>query len=107
MGNGVVHVHEVEPVGLGHLVQRYRQRERVGGVLEEGVLVHLHLVEEDPLPEPRQAEGLVIRHEVDLVAPLRELEPQLGGHGPGASIGRIAGDADLHGRASGVARDAR
>src|SRR5690606_24298661 len=55
-----------------------------------------------PLAEPGQAKRLVVRHEVDLVAPLREDEPQLRGDGARAPVGRIARDADLHRASSGA-----
>src|SRR5690606_41389578 len=71
-------------------------------MLEERISRHLHLVEVHPLAEPGQAKRLVVRHEVDLVAPLREDEPQLRGDGARAPVGRIARDADLHRASSGA-----
>ena len=60
MGDGVVHVHEVQPFLEGRVVHGHRQRQGVRGVLEEGVVLHLHFVEVHPLPEVPQPEGLVI-----------------------------------------------
>ena len=96
MGNGVVHVHEVQLVFAGRIVEGHRQSQGVGWMLEEGVTGHLHLVEIDALPVSREAERLVVGDEVHLVPPIREEEAQLRGDGPGASVCRIAGDADLH-----------
>ena len=98
-GNGVVHVQDVELLPQRHLVLLRRQRQRVGVVIEQRIPPHsgLDLVEVDPLGVAPQPEGGVVGDEVHLVAPPRQLEPQLGGHGAGAAVGGIAGDAELHG----------
>jgi hypothetical protein len=65
--DGVVHVQQVQLVAERHLVHHRRQRQRVVVVLEERVAGRLHLVEEDPLHEVREPEGLRVGDEVDLV----------------------------------------
>ena len=65
-------------------------------MLEEGILIHLHLVEEDPLTEMLEAEGLGIGDEVDLVAPGGQIQPKFRRHGPGPTIGGITGYPDFH-----------
>ena len=49
-------------------------------MLEERVVLHLDFMKEDPLAETVQAKRLRVRDEMDLVTPLRQLHPQLGGH---------------------------
>ena len=92
----VVDVHEVESPVARHLVDRYREREGVGGVLEERVVRHLHLVEEHPLAKAGEAEGGRIGEEVDLVAARGEPEPEFGGHRSRPAVRRIARNPDLH-----------
>ena len=74
MRDGVVYVHQVQLVLARGIVQSDRERERVRGMLEERVVLHLHLVEEHPLTEVVQAERLGVRDEVYLVPALSERE---------------------------------
>ena len=47
--DSVVNVDQIQVVGAGGVVQRYRESQGVRGMLEEGILLHLHFVEEHPL----------------------------------------------------------
>ena len=94
--NRVMNVDQVQIVGLRGVVQRDRQSQRVRGMLEEGIPLHLHFVEKDPFVEMTQAEGLGVRYEVDLVAPIGELDPQRRGHGSRPTVRRITRHADFH-----------
>ena len=76
-----MHVDKVQIMSLGGVVERHRESQRVGGMLEEGILLHLHFVEKHALMKTSQAEGLGVRYEMDLVTPLGKLDPQRGGHG--------------------------
>src|SRR5881409_1785043 len=97
MRDGVMHVHQLELLAQRDLVLLDGQRERVGRVLEQRIVGGHDLVEGDALGEPApQPERAGVRDEMDLVAAPRELEPQLGGDGSGAAVGRIAGDANSH-----------
>ena len=94
--DGVVHVQQVELVRQHHLVHPHGEREVVRRILEQRIAADVHLVEVDPRQERREPERLLVRDEVDLVAALRERDPQLGRDGARAAIGRVAGDPDLH-----------
>ena len=97
VGNGVVDVHHVQLLAEGGVVDRRRKGQGVGRMLEEGIAVDLHLVQVDALVEARKAKGLGVGHEVDLVAALGQADPQGRRDGPGAAVGGVAGDPDLHG----------
>ena len=56
------------------------QGQGIRGMFKERVSVHLDFVEEDPLIEVLQAEGLGVGDEVDLVAPCGQIDPQLRCH---------------------------
>src|SRR5665213_121351 len=71
-------------------------REIVGRILEERIADDIHLVIENPGGEVAQAEGLLVRDEVDLVAARRERYAELRRDGAGSAVRGIAGDADLH-----------
>jgi hypothetical protein len=98
----VMAVQHIQAMRAHHLVHAHREREIVGRVLEQRVPADVDLVEEDARQEVRQPEGLLVRDEVDLVAARRERDPELGGDGAGAAVGRVAGDTDLHARSSEV-----
>ena len=70
MGNGVVHVQEVEVVGLDHLHHLARQHQFVRRVLKQRVLRHFHLVVVHPGVEGAQTHRLVVRDEMNFM-PLR------------------------------------
>jgi hypothetical protein len=89
-------MHDVEAEFVCDIVDRYRQRERIWGVFEEGVVIHLHFVEIEPLPKASEPEGLRIRDEVYLVTSICEGETKLRGHCARASVRRVTGDSDLH-----------
>ncbi len=97
VGNGVVDVKQVELVILGYLRHARGQGEIVGRVLEEGVIGNRHLVIENALFAAGEAEGARIGDEVDLVTAGRELNAEFCRDHSAAAIGRITGDADLHG----------
>jgi len=92
-----VYVHQLELLAQRDLVLLDGQRERIGRVLEQRVVGGHDLVEGHALGEPApQPERAGVRDEVDLVAAPRELEPQLGGDGSGATVGGVAGDPYAH-----------
>jgi hypothetical protein len=97
MGNRVVHVHEIQPEFFGHLMNRNREGERIGGMLEEGILIHLHFVEIKTFAKTQQAERLSVGDEVDLVTAVGERESQLGSDRAGAAVRRVTGNPNFHG----------
>src|SRR5664279_1254456 len=96
MRDRVVRVHELEIVIAHDFVNAHREREIVGRILEERIADDIHLVIENPGGEAAQAEGLLVRDEVDLVAARRERYAELRRDGAGSAVRGIAGDADLH-----------
>ena len=96
-------VDEVQRLPQHRVVDGRRQCQRVVRVFEEGVAFHLHFVEVDPLVKARQAEGLGVGDEVDLMPARGQPDPELGGDGAGTAVGRVAGDSDLHRAASATA----
>ena len=80
----------------GRVVERHRERQSVGRVLEERVVLHLHFVEEESLVEVSESERLGVRHEVYLVPSLRELYPKSRGDGARAPVRGVTGDSDFH-----------
>ena len=98
VGDRVVDVEHVEPLVLRHVHHLGREGERVGEVLEDGVRVHPHLVEEHVLRDGPEPERHAVRDEVDLVAPRGERLAEFGGDDAGAAVDGVAGDADFHRR---------
>src|SRR5437879_2227954 len=70
----IMYVHQLELFAQGDLVLLHRQRQRVGGLLEQRILGGNHFVESDALgeatPQPKRAG---VRNDVDLVPPPAEL----------------------------------
>jgi len=93
-------MHEVQLRIAGHPVDGHRQGQGIRGVLEERVVLHLHFVKEDALVEPVETEGQRVRHEVHLVPPLGEGEPEFGRDRARTAVRGITGDSDLHGVSS-------
>ena len=92
----VVDVQQVEVRVRRDLRHLRRERQRVGRRDEERVGGRHDLVEVDALARQVQARGQRVGDEVDLVALLRERDPELRRDDAAAAEGRIAGDADLH-----------
>ena len=93
--NRIVHVDEIELMFPRGVMQCDRERERVGGMFKKRVVPHFHFMEEYSLAEPTEPKRLIIRDEMDLVAPFGECESQFRGDRARAAVGRIAGDANL------------
>ena len=98
--NRVMAVQQVEPVGQRDLVHPHGEREVVGRILEQRISADVDFVEIDARQKRREAERLLIRDEVNLVATPGERDPELGRDGARSAVRRIAGDADLHARAA-------
>ena len=96
VGNGVVHVQDVQFRLGGHIGHLRREREGVRRILEQRIGHHLHVVEGDVLVVFLQAEGDRIAHEMDHVPLPGQRLSQFGGDGAASSVGGIAGDADVH-----------
>ena len=72
------------------------QREIVRRVLEQRIPPDIDFMEVDARLEHRQPERLLIRNEVHLVPAGRERDAKLGRDGPGAAVGGVARDANVH-----------
>jgi len=83
-------------VHLHDLVHPDGEREVVRRVLEQWVSTDVHFVEVDTREKLREPKRLLVRDEMDLVATRRERDTKLGRDGAGATVGRIAGNANLH-----------
>ena len=88
-------VQQVERVELSDLGHARGQGQVVGWMLEERVMVDVHLVEVDIGLAPVQAKRRRRGDEVDLVPARGELDAELGSHDAAAAIGGVAGDSDL------------
>ena len=91
----VVNVEQVERVELGDLGHARGQRQVVGRMLEQRVVVDIDLVEVDVGFAAVQAERRRRGDEVDFVAARGKLDAELGGDDAAAAVGGVAGDADL------------
>ena len=97
-GNRVVHVQQLEPLTLRHLVLFDRQGQGVRALLEQRVVDRRDFVEGHALDDAPQPERAGIGDEVDVVPAPGELQAQLGRDRAGAAVGRVTGDADSHAR---------
>ena len=96
MRNGVVHVQQVEPGGIGDFEHLYGESQRIGRVLEERIVGDLDFVKEDIFLGGVEAHGQGIADEVDFVAARGQLHAEFGGDDAGTAVRGIAGDADFH-----------
>lgn len=72
MGNGVMHVQEVQVLELRHIDHFSRQRQRIGGIFEEGVGIDRHLVKGDVFRNVRQPERHGVGDEMNLMSSQRK-----------------------------------
>ena len=93
--DGVVNVEQVERVELGDLGHAGGEREVVGRVLEERVVVDVDFVKVDVGLAAVEAEGRGRGDEMDFVAARGEFDAEFRGDYAAAAIGGVAGDADL------------
>src|SRR5215510_3494576 len=96
MGNGVVHVEQIEIIDLRNFRHPRRQRKIVWRVLEQRILGDRNFVIPDIVVERSQAEGLRVRDEVNLMPTMGELNSQFGGDHSAAAVRGITRDSDLH-----------
>src|SRR5665213_861029 len=95
MRDRVVHMQQVELIELGHLCHARCQREIVRRVLEERILIHLDLVKANICLTAAQPEGRGRGDEVYFVSARGQFNTQLRRDDSAATVGRVAGDADL------------
>ena len=89
-------VQDVELVITHDFMHAHGEGQIVRRILEERIAPDIHLVKPDPWQETRQAERLLIGNEVHFVAARGERNTEFGRDGTRSTIGRIAGDPDLH-----------
>ena len=80
VGDGVVGVHDVQAVVVGHVGHLGGQGDGVGGRLEQGVAAGGHLVEGDPVLEAHQPGRDGGAQEVHFMAPGGQRLAHFGGH---------------------------
>src|SRR6266511_5518331 len=92
-----MHVHEVQVLAYRHLVLLHGQRQGVRRrLLKQRILDLRDLVKSDALRKAPEPERAGVRDEMDVVPAPRQLQPELGGDGAGAAVGRVAGNANSH-----------
>src|SRR6266852_7897819 len=97
MGNGVMNVQKVERFACRHVVHLRRKRQGIGGMVEQGIIHHLHFMEMNAFRSLRHADGNGVADEVDFVPTRRQLETQLGGYHTTPTVCRITRDTNFHG----------
>ena len=93
----VVDVQDPQAMRSRHLRQLGGQRQRVGELLEQRILLDRDLVKADPRRQHAQAQRRRVAHERHRVAALGQPQAQLGCNHAAAAMGRVAGDAYSHG----------
>ena len=94
MGDGVVHVQQVERTCRGHLHHFGRQHQFIGRVVEKRILGHLHLVVKHTGVKRPQAHGLRVRDEMHLMPLVGQGLAQFRGHHAAPAVGRVAYDSN-------------
>ena len=79
MRDGVVHVQEIERLGLKYFQHFCGERQSVGRVVEERVGSYLHFVEMDVRVVGVHADGRGVADEVDVVAAGGQFGAEFGG----------------------------
>ena len=90
----IMDVQQVEAVFLGDRMHFYRQGQRIGLVLEQGVARNLDLVKINIAVKAFQTVRQGVRDEMYLMPLQRQLLTQLGGQYSAASESRVTGDSD-------------
>ena len=93
----VMDVQDPQAMRTRDLRELGRQRQRVGELLEERILLDRDLVETDARRQHAQAQRRRVAHERHRVAALGQPQAELGGDHAAAAVGRVAGDAYSHG----------
>ena len=96
VGDGVVHVQQVQSFMAGHVHHFTGEHQLVRRVVKQGVLVDAYLVVEDVFSERTQPHGLVVGDEMHLVSFVCQCLAQLGGHHATPAKGGVANDSDFH-----------
>ncbi len=94
--NGVVDVHDLQLVGAGHLHHLCREGQAVRELLQEGMIVLVHLVVTDAGRQLAQPQRVRVADERNRMAPFCQVLAQLGGHHAASPGGRVAADTDSH-----------
>ncbi len=94
MRNRVVDVEQVEVVLEGDLDELRGEAQRVGRVVEDGVVVGEDLMEVHVLGESLQADGRRVADEVDVAPSRRHRESQLRRDDPAPPVAGVADDSD-------------
>lgn len=102
MGDGVVHVEEIERFGLENFEHLGGKSERVRRVVEKRVAGDFDFVEMDVRIIGVHADRRGVADEVDVVAARGKLLAKLGGDDAGAAVCWVTSDADFHRRGSPV-----
>lgn len=96
MGDGVVHVEQVELVPLGDLGYFGGQSHGVGRVLEQVVVLENDgVIKEVGAVFFPQSKGHIVADEVHLVSSVSEPDAELGGQSTAAPNGGVADDANF------------
>src|ERR1041385_1811995 len=98
MRNGIVHVQQIEIFVFSYCRHLRCQRQRVGLMLEQRIRHHLDFMKSHPLIQFSQARGQRGRDEMNGMAALRKLFPQLRTDDAAAAVSWIDCDSDVHER---------
>src|SRR5258705_867296 len=96
MGDGVMHVQEIEILVLGYCCHLGAKRERVWLMLEQGIGHHLDFVKTNAVAQLGESSGQGRRNEVDHVTASGQLLAQFRTHNAAAAIGWVNSNADIH-----------
>ena len=96
VGNGVVHVEQVELFALHHLDHHAGQRQLIGLVLKQRVVLNLNLVKVQVGLQLVKTRRHGVANHVDAVALLREVGRELGCEHARTAEGGVANDSDAH-----------
>lgn len=94
MWHSVVHVHDIEVVPRMDIGHGHRERQCIVRVAEQLVGANRHAVKRHAGRVSGQLEWSFVAYEMDLVAPLSELQPELRGHNTAAPNRGVAGNAN-------------
>src|SRR5215467_2840114 len=102
MGNGVVHVEQVERFGFEHLPHLRGQSQGIRRVVKQGVAGNLHFMEEDVRVAPIHSNRGSVADEMHVMPAGGQFLAELSGYDAGTAVGGVAGYTNAHSQVTAI-----
>src|SRR5258708_5368559 len=89
-----MHVEQIQSLVSAHFDHLGGQRERIGAVIEQGIVAYLHRMKENVFEKAIEPEGDLVADEMNPMPALGHRQADLGGNHAATAKRRIAGHPD-------------